>query len=239
MISDNHPKLVLVADDDPDIREIVCSAVSLMKCIPVVACNGEEAIDKLKETTVDLLILDVMMPGLTGTQVCETFKATETGKVTPVLILTARDSIDDKVKAFDGGADDYLTKPFNFKELQSRVKALLRIREMNLILQEKNVQLQQMQQKLVEGERQSAVNQLVGAAAHQLGQPISALLLNAYLLEQLPSSDERYKKAMLSVKNDIRRLAEIVESLKQADANQKEGYYKDLDILTVGNPGKS
>jgi two-component system response regulator MprA len=88
------------------------------------AADGREALDRLAEHPADAVILDVMMPGIDGLEVCRRLRAA--GDRTPVLMLTARDAIDDRVTGLDAGADDYLVKPFALRELQARVRALLR-----------------------------------------------------------------------------------------------------------------
>ena len=88
------------------------------------AVDGEEALDRLAEQPADAVILDVMMPGVDGLEVCRRMRAA--GDKTPVLMLTARDAIDDRVQGLDVGADDYLVKPFALRELQARLRALLR-----------------------------------------------------------------------------------------------------------------
>ncbi|MCB0310170.1 MAG: response regulator, partial [Bdellovibrionales bacterium] len=172
---------ILVADDDPDTRAIVSSVVGLLPCEIEEAVDGIDALQKFEKFQPDLAILDIMMPGLNGNQVCQKIKHSQHGGLVPVLMLTARDSVQDKVDSFEIGADDYQTKPFNYQELQARVKALLRVRDLNIKLHAKNLELQAASEKLVEQERQLVVMQLAGTAAHQLGQPLSAILLNCHL----------------------------------------------------------
>jgi two-component system, OmpR family, response regulator MprA len=88
------------------------------------AGGGEEALDALVRSPPDAVILDVMMPRLDGLEVCRRMRAA--GDKTPILMLTARDAIDDRVQGLDVGADDYLVKPFALRELQARLRALLR-----------------------------------------------------------------------------------------------------------------
>lgn len=89
-----------------------------------VASNGTDALRQTGESTYDLIILDVMLPGLDGMEVCRRLRAGRTR--VPVLILTARDTVDDRINALNAGADDYLTKPFSFAELCGRGRALIR-----------------------------------------------------------------------------------------------------------------
>src|ERR1700710_2487343 len=90
----------------------------------MLAEDGQQALDTLAEGTVDAIVLDVMMPRVDGLEVCRRLRAA--GDRTPVLMLTARDAIDDRVDGLDAGADDYLVKPFALRELNARVRALLR-----------------------------------------------------------------------------------------------------------------
>src|SRR6266545_2591744 len=89
-----------------------------------VAGRGEEALWMAEATEYDALVLDVMLPGIDGFETCRRLR--EGGVWTPVLMLTARDAVEDRVAGLDGGADDYLTKPFSFSELLARLRALVR-----------------------------------------------------------------------------------------------------------------
>ena len=115
---------ILVVDDEPAVRRALERALRLDKYEVELAVDGEEALDRLSERPVDAVILDVMMPGVDGLEVCRRMRAA--GDRTPVLMLTARDAIDDRVLGLDVGADDYLVKPFALRELQARLRALLR-----------------------------------------------------------------------------------------------------------------
>lgn len=225
---------ILVADDDDDARAIVCLGVQELGYEVIQASDGEAAYQAYSAQHPCLAVLDLNMPGLTGKEVCCKIKATTEGLFVPVLMLTANDGVQEKVSAFEGGVDDYLTKPFHLEELQARIKALLRVRELTIRLHHKNKQLQEMQEKLVQHERQALVSQLAGTAAHQLGQPLSAIMLNCHLLDRLSQSDERYKKALQSIKDDAKRMAELIDKLKSADARKREGYHGRDEILDIG-----
>jgi DNA-binding response OmpR family regulator len=232
-------RTVLVADDDADTRAIVGSAVQMLGHSFVEACDGKQALTLAGQIEIDMAVLDVMMPEMHGTEVCTEIKKLEGGEFIPVLMLTARDSVKDKVTALEGGADDYLTKPFHYQELQARIKALLRVRDLNLRLREKNSELSAMQEKLVQTERQILVSQLAGTAAHQLGQPLSAIMLNCHLIEALPLGDDRSKKALAAIKQDAKRMAEMIEKLKTADANKTSAYHGKTAILNIDEEKKS
>jgi two-component system, OmpR family, response regulator MprA len=115
---------VLVVDDEPAVRRALERALHLEHHDVSLAEDGEQALDLLASQPADAVILDVMMPKLDGLEVCRRLR--KSGDRTPVLMLTARDAIDDRVEGLDVGADDYLVKPFALRELQARLRALLR-----------------------------------------------------------------------------------------------------------------
>ena len=115
---------VLVVDDEPGVRAALQRALTLERHDVRLAEDGQVALDTLAEGTVDAIVLDVMMPRVDGLEVCRRLRAA--GDRTPVLMLTARDAIDDRVDGLDAGADDYLVKPFALRELNARLRALLR-----------------------------------------------------------------------------------------------------------------
>ena len=117
---------VLVVEDEQNIRELVCLHLGLESYECVQAGDGEEALKLARSRTFDLVILDVMLPGLDGVTVCRAIRRDSANPDVPVLMLTARREESDKVVGLESGADDYLTKPFGVRELVARVRALLR-----------------------------------------------------------------------------------------------------------------
>jgi DNA-binding response OmpR family regulator len=118
---------ILVVDDEVDLAEAIGRGLRREGYAVDLAFDGEEALDKAAVNTYDLICLDVTMPGIDGLQVCEQLRANPpVGAAPRVIMLTARDSIDDRIDGLDSGADDYLVKPFAFGELAARVRSLLR-----------------------------------------------------------------------------------------------------------------
>jgi two-component system response regulator MprA len=116
---------VLVVDDEPAVRTALERALRLEAYDVELAADGREALDRLADgAPPDAVVLDVAMPHVDGLEVCRRLR--DAGDRTPVLMLTARDAIDDRVEGLDAGADDYLVKPFALKELKARLRALLR-----------------------------------------------------------------------------------------------------------------
>jgi len=115
---------ILVVDDEPAVQSALSRALTLEHYDVAQAIDGREALERLGSSPYDVVILDIAMPHVDGLQVCRRLR--EGGDTTPVLMLTARGEVDDRVAGLDAGADDYLVKPFALRELLARVRALLR-----------------------------------------------------------------------------------------------------------------
>src|SRR5690606_32459786 len=116
-----RPARILVVDDHPDNVEIINVRLSSRGYEIETASNGEEALGQVRESPPDLILLDVMMPLMDGYEVSRRIKNDPALPFIPIILVTARDSTQDKVEGLDAGADDYLTKPVNFAELEARV----------------------------------------------------------------------------------------------------------------------
>ncbi len=139
--SAEHPPRILVVDDEPNITEFLRVGLGYEGYEVATAADGREGLGRARDESFELVILDVMLPGLDGFEVCKRLRTTSD---VPVLMLTARDEVPDRVTGLDLGADDYLTKPFSFVELLARVRAILRRRGvalMRAVLQEADVVL--------------------------------------------------------------------------------------------------
>ena len=115
---------ILVVDDDPRITDLLRRILAYEGYSVAIAASGSEALDRSLERPPDLVVLDIMLPGLDGLEVAQRLRTA--GDNVPILMLTARDTVADRVKGLETGADDYLVKPFAPEELVARVKALLR-----------------------------------------------------------------------------------------------------------------
>ncbi|MDR4505035.1 MAG: response regulator [Candidatus Scalindua sp.] len=120
---------ILVADDVKQNVKLLRVILTASEYDVVEAYDGEEALEKVKTENPDLILLDIMMPKLTGYEVCEKLRADEKTSNLPIVLITSLREMDDRIKGIDAGADDFISKPFNKAELLARVKALIRTKK--------------------------------------------------------------------------------------------------------------
>ena len=125
-VSAHSSRRALIVEDEPSIREIVRLHLSLAGFETEEVANGHAALDRLRADRFDLVVLDVMLPGVNGVSLCRALRASGPNQRAGVLTLTARDTEPDKVIGLESGADDYLTKPFGVREFMARVTSVLR-----------------------------------------------------------------------------------------------------------------
>lgn len=131
MLSEKSKPKILIVDDIPENIELIGDCLSMEPYDVVTASSGREAIQILKEEKLDIILLDVMMPEVSGYEICKIVKNNPETQFVPVLMLTALSELEDRIKGIEAGADDFLTKPINRLELKTRVKSLLKVKCMH------------------------------------------------------------------------------------------------------------
>jgi two-component system phosphate regulon response regulator PhoB len=119
-------KTILIIEDESDLAELVAFNLEREGYRPLIALDGKIGLEAVRETPPDLILLDLMLPGLPGTEICKILKGNEQTARIPIIMLTARGEEIDRVVGFEVGADDYMVKPFSTRELLLRIKAVLR-----------------------------------------------------------------------------------------------------------------
>lgn len=190
---------ILVVDDNVDNVELLTKRLRAMGYRTCEAYDGEQALARVETEDPDLVILDVMMPRIDGYEVCRRLKASDRTRVIPVLMLTAKREVPDKIRGLDIGADDYITKPFNPQELMARVRSLLA---------RKNEE-----EKRVTEERLDALGQMAEGVAHEVRNPMVAIGGFARRIrDKLPPGDPLREYAERILK-EVRRLETMVEEI--------------------------
>jgi two-component system, cell cycle response regulator len=139
-----EPGRILVVDDNQDNIEIIATRLRFRGYEILEASDGAQALSQVRDHAPDLILLDVMLPDIDGYEISRRIKGSSDLPFIPIILVTARDSTQDKVQGLDAGADDYLTKPINFPELEARVRSMLRIKRLQDELELKNRELERL-----------------------------------------------------------------------------------------------
>ena len=190
---------ILIVDDAVDTVELLKKRLRFEGYATAEAYDGEEGLKLVAEYNPDLIILDVLMPKLDGYEVCQRLKSDENTKYIPILMLTAKDEVEDKVKGLDIGADHYLAKPFDYKEVSARVRSL--------------VATKAAREKLVEEEKSEALKRMMEEVEHEIRNPLTSIGGFARrVYDRLPQGDPN-KKYMEMIINDVARLENMIKEL--------------------------
>ncbi|MGW8322040.1 MAG: response regulator [Thermodesulfobacteriota bacterium] len=178
---------ILVVDDTPEnisiLRQILVEHGFRVRP----ALSGEIALKAVQASRPNLILLDIMMPGMDGFEVCRTLKSDAETRDIPVLFISALDESEDKIKGFQAGGVDYITKPFQCEEVLVRVETHLKLRNMQTELEQALEELKNAQKKLLQTERMAAIGTMAGGVAHDLNNILSGIVgYPDLLLAQLP-----------------------------------------------------
>ncbi|PHR23960.1 MAG: hybrid sensor histidine kinase/response regulator [Desulfotalea sp.] len=193
---------ILIVDDNPNNLQVLGHLLKQENFSVAVSQDGQQALDYIAKKHPDIVLLDVMMPGMDGIEVCERIKANERSRQIPVLFITALSDSEDKMRGFRAGGHDYITKPFLKEEVLARVRAVVdrlqveaelrksrkALKEINENLEQKVVErtenLRKLQLQLVLQEKMASIGQLAAGLAHELNNPINFVYTNFTTLEE-------------------------------------------------------
>jgi DNA-binding response OmpR family regulator len=180
---------VLVVEDEPDIAQFICQGLGESGYAVDLATDGLSGLDYLLAANYDLLLLDILLPKLDGLQVLSQLR--KQGLSTPVLVLTACDTLEDRIKGLDAGADDYLVKPFAFSELLARIRALLRRPPLQLdaVLQVGTLQMDTLRREVLRSGRAIALSPREFALLEYLMRHADQVLTRTQLAEHVWNFD--------------------------------------------------
>jgi signal transduction histidine kinase len=224
--------LILVADDNADMCRFMTDALRAEYRV-VTAADGIRALRIAKERKPDLLILDIMMPGINGIELVRRLREDSATSRTPVIMVTARVGLDQKIEGMKVGANDYMYKPFSVAELRARIAGLLRQGRMERALGARNEELAaknlRLEDLVIHQEKLSALGELLAGTAHELATPITYMASNARTLEGYVRDLETYVKASrASGQGEENALEQLARKL------DLDGAFEELEDLVRG-----
>ena len=206
---------VLVVDDNPEIRAYVAGCLKHSYHV-VKAVDGQDALAKVRDSQPDLIISDVMMPNMDGYQLCRTIKSDEHLSHIPVILLTSRASLDEKIKGLEAGSDDYLTKPFSARELLVRARNLLHLGLQKKELKALNGALKQANAELREASQMKS--QLLRIAAHDLKNPLNGIREFAKILKDEVPTGRTNRELLDLIHTSSDQMLSMVSKLLDSEA---------------------
>ncbi len=195
---------VLAVDDETSILRLIKSNLESVNYKVVTAESGEEGLNAISEHRPDIVLLDVSLPGMSGIEVCRRMKSDEANKYVPVILVTGKTDLTDRVEGFAAGADDYVCKPFEFEELRSRLAAHLRSRRLSEELVDDAKKIATM-----DGVRRTLITM-----AHYINNANQSVLGTAQLSEKYPQNSVYAKKLVSTCLQQIPRVTAVIKAME-------------------------
>jgi len=204
---------ILIVDDTPAILSLLAQMLAVQGYEVQAATSGAQALAAVQATPPDLILLDVMMPEMSGYEVCEHLKSTAQTRDIPIIFISALEATEDKVKAFTVGGVDYVTKPFQIKEVLARVATHLSLRALQKQLQEASHELARQLEELQA--RNEELDAFARTVAHDLKTPLTSIIGFADMLENIHAtlSDEELWESLHTIASNGRKMDNIIDEL--------------------------
>jgi len=216
---------ILIVDDNVDTVELLTKRFHAEGYDTSEAYDGEQALQQVEEYQPDIILLDIMMPKIDGYEVSKRLKSYDNTKHIPIIMLSAKARVPDKIKGLDLGADDYIVKPFDYRELSQRVKYWVTVK---VEVEERLTKIRQLEKELIQSERLAAVGQTVASLAHYVKNILFGLKGGVYLVNEALKEDETdsLKDGWDLVESNMGRISGLVLDLLEYSRERKPEYEK-------------
>jgi signal transduction histidine kinase len=214
---------ILIVDDDVDSVELLTKRLGAEGYHTSEAYDGEQALRQVEEYHPDVVILDIRMPKIDGYEVCRRLKAAEDTRHIPIIMLTVKRKVPDKMKGLDVGADDYIPKPFDYRELSRRVDYWSTVKRE---VDERVNQIRRLEQELIKSERLAAIGQTVASLGHYMKNIIFGLKGGFYLVNTSSQDDEAdsLKTGWDMLEKNMGRISDLVLDLLEYSRDREPEY---------------
>ncbi len=226
---------ILIVDDDVDSVELLTKRLRAEGYDTSDAHDGEQALQQVEQYEPDLIILDIKMPKIDGYEVCRRLKGSEDTRRIPILMLTVKRKVPDKVKGLDVGADDYIPKPFDYRELSHRVRYWTAVK---MEVEERVREIRRLEQELIESERLAAIGQTVASLGHYMKNILFGLKGGVYLVNTASKGHETDSDSLETgwdmVERNLGRISDLVLDLLEY-SRDREAEYEDSFPNEIAN----
>lgn len=213
-------KTIMVVDDNRDMVHLFKRILTNRGYQVISAEDGLEALQMVEETPPDLILLDLSLPKMDGYKVCQRLKDSDTTTMIPVIMVTCRGGMTDKIQGLATGADDYITKPVNNEELLARVESLLKIRDLH--------------ERLTEARKLETLAQVAVSVNHEINNPLCSIVANAEMLKEcLAGAHESVMHKIESILKESERIKQVINKLSNATKVISRDYIPGIKMIDL------
>ena len=213
-------RTILVVDDNRDMLHLFTKILETHGYNVVAAESGNEALGMACKNPPDLILLDLAMPKMDGYAVCRKLKESNKTGMIPVIMVTCRSTMKDKIQGLETGADDYITKPIHYVELLARVESLMKIKELH--------------ERLIETQKLEMLAQIAVSVNHEINNPLCAITANAEMLRMtLENPDEAVLQKITTILKEVERIKQVVNKLSRATKVISMDYISGIKMLDL------
>jgi two-component system, sensor histidine kinase and response regulator len=221
-MNQDRPSTILVVDDDPRNLRLMESILKTSGYPVITAQDGEQALEAVARQRPDAMLLDVMMPRMSGFEVCKKLRSQYETRLLPIIMVTALNALEEKVQALEMGADDFLSKPINRMELLAKLRSILRVKSLHDEVEQTRRQLEEKNQQLIRVEELK--DKLAQMVVHDLKNPLSGIKGNLQLLElQGPGMPaESFRQILGRTQESVRQLEVLISNILDVARMEEE-----------------